>query len=824
MRRWLSLDRSTRAATPRAWDRCVLTCEQLEARENPAPLVFSPNFEGTPETPEGNALSFASSESFSLLNSAAMDNVHRATLTAASGTITVGTQAGVTVSGNGTSTVVLTGLIGDINSLIVAGFSYTPTGFYSGEETVRLNVTDLGIDAQGSPTTATGTADGSFLLRVTPVASPAALSVNTSSELWGLSSGFVIPPGTFTVSSWPDADGSETATVLLSLDAPNAGSFRLFVGPNELSPVEPGLWRLTANSQAELQAALDSLTLVPPSGFNDRAALAVFGSLVDQASYPSSESTDTTNPQDLGSGVLNLRFFLGTDVTLPGPLTAPEGGTVDLGGRFVGTDPDLQSGDTSVFTIVAPVGLLTFRDSALVAGMSADRTVTADGSTIITLTGDLTAINAFLATPGSVMYSAPDPDFSGTVPLAVTLANRPSAPNSGGGTFAPAVTDPQSNEAPGKFVGFAPVSFMPEADDMFPIADDATTTQDTPVAVFLGLASPDTDPSEGVILLVEGLPDGASLNNGTDLGDGMWALALTDLVGLVYTPTPGTTGVFAFTVTALVTDGDPETGMSDSTSQSTTFTITVLPAPAPTPDDDPDIDPTINTTVFFDDDFEDEAEGDIEDSTGGGDEVGEVSADPDGDTEEPTEEVEGDAMVLPTAFAGGSPDMGTSTSEGRVGVAAPGSGSLFAQPESPQLAYGGEEKHPLPPVLPLDQSSPAAGFTESGGDSFALIDKLLRGDAMAQVVEPAATGAAATTQADLPKPDQVTAAAAPESATAVPPSEEAAANEWRYWVAGTALAGASVAWAWLSFGRDGRLARAFRRLLYPARRPVPNKV
>ena len=194
-----------------------------------------------------------------------------------------------------------------------------------------------------------------------------------------------------------------------------------------------------------------------------------------------------------------------------------------------------------------------------------------------------------------------------------------------------------------------------------------------------------------------------------------------------------------------------------------------------------------------------------------------VSADPDGETADRPDELDTEPVVLAEGIASVPADSPTGPSEGRVGLSAPGAGSLFANPEPAQLAYGGNEKHPLPPVLPLDQSASPAGFTESGGDSFGLIDKLLRGDATAQAVEPAAPELAAAPDAGLPKPDPNAGGGA------VAPGDEVAENEWRYWVAGTAFAGATAAWALLSAER-ARLARAARRLIRPTRRPVPAEI
>ena len=86
------------------------------------------------------------------------------------------------------------------------------------------------------------------------------------------------------------------------------------------------------------------------------------------------------------------------------------------------------------------------------------------------------------------------------MPLAVRLANLPGAPpqempsfasdSLTFSNFAPLVVQSQSaSEAPGPFVGTAALTFVPVATHVFPTADDAVTNEDTPVAVFIGVAS-----------------------------------------------------------------------------------------------------------------------------------------------------------------------------------------------------------------------------------------------------------------------------------------------------------------------------------------------
>lgn len=816
MRRWHLLNRLFRAPDLCAEDRCVLTCEQLETRENPAPVVTAPI---SPQgTNEDAPLAFTGSNAFSVFDSGESGGeLHTATLTATNGTITVdeSVTSTLTITNNGTAAVTITGTLVDINAFLQSsGFNYDPTDFYSGEARVGLLVNNPSSGESDS---------GSVLVQVAPVASPAFLSVNAPGEVWSPARGFAFPPGFVAVAQWGDTDGSETATITFQLNAADGTEgFALFAGGTEIEQIESGLWQVSANSPAALQSLLNSLTLVPPSGFTGRATLFVFGNLRDTASYPASESSDS-DFTDLGFGFAQLRFFIGGTVALS-PVSAPEGSTLDLGGRFVVSDPDELPGDVHVLSLSVPTGLFTFNAALVPAGMSAGRDVAANGRTTILLYGDIATINAFLATPGSLLYSAPDPDFSGTIPLTAVLTNQPGPLPPGEGSeggegiqFAPEVTDPGT--APGQFVGVAALTLTPVADHVFPSAADAVTNQDTPVAVLMALSALPTDPSETMLVVVEGVPTGASFNVGTNLGGGMWALSPSDLSGLVFTPPPGAVGVYLMTVKAIVTDTSSD-GTTDTATESATFAVTVNPVAV--------------TTALLPPAGGGLAVG-VTGAVGSTPLIDAVSGDSGGEINRPGASA-GSRVVLPDAFVASVPlDRGIGSAESRAALAPPGEGSLFAQPEAPVPSYGGGEKHPLPPVLPLDQTSPVAGFTESGGDSFALVDKLYRDAAVAQgavtideqvvlaagqVTVPGAVG----TQSPAPPEQTVAVVTDSEFGAAAPPSvADLSESERRVWAAGGVVAGALVAWAWVARTPDGRFARAIRRFLHPARRPSPTE-
>ncbi len=121
-------------------------------------------------------------------------------------------------------------------------------------------------------------------------------------------------------------------------------------------------------------------------------------------------------------------------------------------------------------------------------------------------------------------------------------------------------------------------------------------------------------------------------------------------------------------------------------------------------------------------------------------------------------------------------------------------------------------------MLPLDQTLPVAGFTESGGDSIALIDKIYR-----DAGGPAPTVSLAPLPAEAPtgatKQTEPTATMTVATNDNTGPSAEsgetpaAMEDDWRVWAAGSVIAGALAAWVWLTRGPEWLPTRAARRFL-----------
>jgi len=89
---------------------------------------------------------------------------------------------------------------------------------------------------------------------------------------------------------------------------------------------------------------------------------------------------------------------------------------------------------------------------------------------------------------------------------------------------------------------------------------DASGTEDNAIALKISSGLTDTDGSETLSITISGVPDGATLNAGTENQDGTWTLSSDDLNGLTVTPPADSDVDFTLTVSATSTDGtDTET-------------------------------------------------------------------------------------------------------------------------------------------------------------------------------------------------------------------------------------------------------------------------
>ena len=316
MRRWRLINRSRRAR-----GRARLDLEELEGREVLAPFVMAPLFVVPPDALEGVArpVPLSGESSFSVFETdpeAPLYNIV-ATLSGTHGTLSVGTVAGVTVTGNESGAVTLEGRIDRVDSLLQSGFTFTPDEYYSGDADIALSVTDSGAPPQ--------TASAGFALKVLPDASPATLTWGSRDEVRLRTGPFAFrpsdafPSGFLRVNGWPQEEDSETISVTLSLDVDDSertGEFILSANGVRLNPYNgsPGLWELNGTNAAAFQALLDSLVLTPPADYSGRVGMFAFGSVHDAVQYrDGSTADDWEYPAD----AVSVRFFADAKFTVP---------------------------------------------------------------------------------------------------------------------------------------------------------------------------------------------------------------------------------------------------------------------------------------------------------------------------------------------------------------------------------------------------------------------------------------------------------------------------------------------------------------------------
>src|SRR5690606_6209124 len=88
----------------------------------------------------------------------------------------------------------------------------------------------------------------------------------------------------------------------------------------------------------------------------------------------------------------------------------------------------------------------------------------------------------------------------------------------------------------------------------------------------------DTDGSETLSITISGVPTGAMLSAGTNLGNGTWTLTPAQLAGLTITPPANSDADFTLTVTAT----SKESNGGATATKTANLNVIVDPAPAPT--------------------------------------------------------------------------------------------------------------------------------------------------------------------------------------------------------------------------------------------------
>ena len=300
-----------------------------------------------------------------------------------------------------------------------------------------------------------------------------------------------------------DTDGSEIITNVTVSGVPEGAE--LSAGTDNAD----GTWTL-------LTSDLVGITVTPPPNASGEFSLAV---------------SVTTTEADGDSATTTSTLNVSVDAVADGPriTVADAAGAEDtaislnIGAALTDTDGSESLGDITISGVPAGAELSAGTDNG-------------DGSWTLT-PGDLAGLTV---TPPADS----DADFSMTVSASSVEANGDTAESS-----------------TTLFVDVTGVADQP----LVSVVDPAVGLVNEPILLEIGVALADTDGSESITeVVISGVPSGAVLSAGTDLGDGSWTVAPADLPGLTLTPEAGSNDDFNFMVTATSTEdgGDTATTVS----------------------------------------------------------------------------------------------------------------------------------------------------------------------------------------------------------------------------------------------------------------------
>jgi hypothetical protein len=266
---------------------------------NPLPALIAPT---AATVNENSSLTLSGGNAISVTDTAGSGNDNETlTLSVSHGTLSLGSQAELTVSGAGTvaSPMVVSGILSALNAEL-STLVYTPTSGYSGSDTLSVSILDVTDEAQG--------AAAQLNITVNPVLelmAPNSVSVNEDGSLTFLSSnGNTISVGDFGAGSSPDSLTLSVSHGTLTLGSTTGLTYTS--GKNNSASLS------VTGTVANLNAALNGLTYKPTAAFwgSDSLSIAV-------ADSGDSESAST-------SVALTINALAPPTITAPAAASAPE--------------------------------------------------------------------------------------------------------------------------------------------------------------------------------------------------------------------------------------------------------------------------------------------------------------------------------------------------------------------------------------------------------------------------------------------------------------------------------------------------------------------
>jgi Ca2+-binding RTX toxin-like protein len=433
-------------------------------------LVFS--------TGNGNAISISDVD-------AGTDPV-QVTLSVAHGTLTLGSLAGLSVTGgaNGTSTVTVQGTQAAINAAL-QGLSYQGNSNFNGADSLSIVTSDLGHNGTGGPLTDTdnvaitvNAVNDAPVATITPVSLSATEGVSLDLKTAGLSISDV------------DANGG-SVTVTLSV---GEGTLNASVGNSGVTLSGSGTSSLTITGLvSQVNAFLGAI------GSNSTLAY------VDSSDTPAGSTTLTLSVHDNGNSgaggdlsssdtaTINIAAVNDAPVnTMPASFTTNEDTPVKLAGLSIN---DVDAGSSAV-TVT-----LTVVSGTLTAASAGGVTVTGTGTSSIVLIGSQVDINAYLAAAANQPTYTPVANANGPVSLTMTTSDNGNSGSGGaqGDTDISTINITPVNDAPAGTDGS--VTTVEDTTKVFAASDFGfTDPNDSPANAFAAVQIV-TLPGAGVLKL-----------------------------------------------------------------------------------------------------------------------------------------------------------------------------------------------------------------------------------------------------------------------------------------------------------------------------------
>jgi hypothetical protein len=425
------------------------------------------------------------------------------TLTVAHGTLSLSSYAGLTVTGNGTSSIAATGLLSNLNAAL-GGLIYAPSTGFSGGDSLQIAVTDPIDNTTGSATVA-------ISVDAPPsIQAPSAVSMNEN--------GTDRFAGSITLTDAAASGMSDSLTLSVSHGTLTLGStsgLSFAPGANGSSSM------IVTGTIANLNAALNGLVYAPTQLYAGSDSLLI-------------SVTDALDGLT-GSGHVALTINAQSPpvVTAPSSVSLKENSSYAFAASAISLSDATASGASDSLTLSVSFGKLTLGST-----MGLTFTSGANNSSSMTVTGPLANLNAAV----SGLLDTPTAGFSGHDTLAISLADA--IDKSVGSASVAIAVDPYIT-APATAIVLANASFT------------FSTALNTVISATDGAASGTSDSltltvSHGKLTLgsLTGLTIISGANSSSSMTvQGTLANLNAALNGLMYVPTSGFTGSDTLAVT-----------------------------------------------------------------------------------------------------------------------------------------------------------------------------------------------------------------------------------------------------------------------------------